>query len=86
MKSLKGREQEIHSDCIVPFEKFFLLRNNTGLPKMTNNHHHLLNIHFVPGTTQSSFFYFHSQAGVLRYHYPHSTEEETEIESQRSEK
>lgn len=50
MKSLKGREQEIHSDFIVCFEQFFLLRNNAGLPKMANNHYYLLNINFVPGT------------------------------------
>lgn len=50
MKSLKGREQEIHSDFIVCFEQFFLLRNNAGLPKMANNHYYLLNINSVPGT------------------------------------
>lgn len=44
MKSLKGREQEMRSDFIVGFEQFFLLRNNAGWPKMTNNHYHLLNI------------------------------------------
>lgn len=33
MKSLKGREQEIHSDFIVPFEQFFPHRNNAVCPK-----------------------------------------------------
>lgn len=55
MKSLKGREQEIHSDFIVCFEQFFLLRNN-AVPKMTNNHYHLLNIKSVPGTAHNSFY------------------------------
>lgn len=82
MKSLKGKEQEIHSDFIVCSEQFFLLRNNTGLPKMTNNHHHLLSISSVPGTiAQGSFYtllYFILIPRLLGFCYPHSTEEETE--------
>lgn len=82
MKSLKGREQEIHSDFIVCFEQFFLLRNNVGLLKMANNHYYLLNINSVPGTAQSSFYtsLHFTLTPVLwrRFYYPHSTEEETE--------
>lgn len=84
MESLKGKEQEIHSDFIVRIEQFFLLRNNAGLPKMTNNHYHLLNINSVPGTAQSSFFpslhFILAPMFQRRFYYPHCTEEETETE------
>lgn len=73
MKSLKGREQEIHSDFIVCFEQFFLLRNNAGLPKMTNNHCHLLNIKSVPGTAHNSFYtslHFIFTSMLQRFYYP----------------
>lgn len=89
MKSLKGREQEIHSDFIVCFEQFFLLRNNADWPKMTNNHYHLLNINFVPGTAQSSLsasLHFILTPMFSRFYYNHSTEEETETEIQEVEK
>lgn len=73
MKSLKGREQEIHSDFIVCFEQFFLLRNN-AVPKMTNNHCHLLNIKSVPGTAHNSFYtslhFIFASMLPRRFYYP----------------
>lgn len=90
MKSLKGREQEMHSDFIVGFEQFFLLRNNAGLPKMTDNHYHLLNINSVPGMAQSSSYtslhFILTPMLRRRFYYPHSTEEETETQIQKVEK
>lgn len=85
MKSLKGREQEIHSDFIIRSEQFFIVRNNASWPKMTNNHYYLLNINSVPGTAQSSFsepLRFVLTPMLWRFYYTHSTEEETETEIQ----
>jgi hypothetical protein len=56
MKSIRGREQEIHSDFIVPCEHFVFFRNNVSLPKMTNNQYNLLSISSMPGHEE---FYTH---------------------------